>query len=251
MGELITIVDPQTSRITLVVIVDCVKASDIGSVYVRQGPGGPILFDLKPQMQLHSFDPFGHALAVGDAALPVTVSQAIAAGHTWVSVQVASHPDGQITGALGGAPAGPFDSYCTAGTSSLGCVPAMHGIGTPSASGASGFQLACNDLEAQKTGLLFYGVSGPHAVSWGGGSTSYVCVQAPTQRTPAQSSGGTPGQCDGALMVDWNAFQASHPGALGQPFSAGQTIWSQAWYRDPPAVKSTNLSDGLSFTLGP
>jgi hypothetical protein len=73
----------------------------------------------------------------------------------------------------------------------------------------------------------------------------------PTQRTAAQLSGGTAGACDGALSIDWNAYLAANPGALGAPFVGGETVWSQAWFRDPPASKTTNLSDGLRFTVCP
>jgi hypothetical protein len=53
------------------------------------------------------------------------------------------------------------------------------------------------------------------------------------------------------LSIDWNAYIASHPSALGQPFAGGETVWAQAWFRDPPAPKTTNLSDGLVFVVGP
>jgi hypothetical protein len=80
---------------------------------------------------------------------------------------------------------------------------------------------------------------------------SYLCVQAPLRRMSTQDSGGTAGACDGALAEDWNAYVAAHPNALGQPFAAGDTVWAQAWFRDPPAPKSTNLSDALVFQLSP
>jgi hypothetical protein len=66
-----------------------------------------------------------------------------------------------------------------------------------------------------------------------------------------QNTGGTNNACDGVLAEDWLAFVAAHPGALGVPFSAGDVVNAQGWYRDPPAVKTTNLSDGLEFTLVP
>jgi hypothetical protein len=144
-----------------------------------------------------------------------------------------------------------FSTYCTAGTSTNGCVATIGATGTPSASASSGFTISVASVEGQKQGLLFYGVNGPHNGPWGIGGTSFLCVKSPTQRMGVQVSGGTAGACDGALSEDWLAFMAAHPGALGQPISAGQTVWSQAWYRDPPAVKTTNLSDGLEFTLVP
>lgn len=142
-------------------------------------------------------------------------------------------------------------SYCTAGTSSNGCVPAISGTGMPSASTPSGFTIAVANVEGLKQGLLFYGVSGQIATPWSAGSSSYLCVKSPTQRMPAQAAGGTAGACDGALSNDWLAFVAANPGALGAPFSAGIVVNAQGWRRDPPAVKTTNLSDGLEFTLTP
>jgi hypothetical protein len=145
----------------------------------------------------------------------------------------------------------PIVNYCTAGTSTNGCVPALVHSGTPSASATSGFTITATNLEGQKNGLLFYGISGQVALPWGSGSTSFLCVKPPTQRTPPQSSGGTLGQCDGAIALDFLAFMAANPGALGQPIAAGQQYNAQGWYRDPPAVKATNLTDGLEFVLAP
>ena len=105
-------------------------------------------------------------------------------------------------------------------------------------------------VEGQKSGLLFYGVTGAKATPWGAG-TSYLCVEAPLKRMSTQNSGGTAGACDGVFAEDWNAYIAAHPAALGQPFAGGETVWAQGWFRDPPAPKSTNLSDALVFQLLP
>jgi hypothetical protein len=64
-------------------------------------------------------------------------------------------------------------------------------------------------------------------------------------------SGGTAGACDGSLALDWSAYVAAHPGALGAPFAAGDTLWLQAWFRDPPSPKGTSLSDALRATVCP
>jgi hypothetical protein len=142
-------------------------------------------------------------------------------------------------------------SYCTAGLTSHGCNATMTSSGAPSVAATSGFVLSASQVEGLKQGLLFYGTSGAIAVPWGGGSSSYLCVNAPTQRTLPQSSGGTSNACDGVLAFDFLAFVAANPGALGAPFSAGDTVWTQAWFRDPPAPKTTSLSDALRFTLTP
>jgi hypothetical protein len=31
----------------------------------------------------------------------------------------------------------------------------------------------------------------------------------------------------------------------------GQKVYAQAWYRDPPAPKTTNLSNAIELTVGP
>jgi hypothetical protein len=154
-----------------------------------------------------------------------------------------------ITFKSGGVP----HTYCTAGTSSHGCVAAIGSTGTPSASAATSFHIDVAGVEGQKQGILFYGINNtgfsPHP--WASGSTSYLCVKNPSQRTGVQNSGGTLNLCTGHLGLDWNAYVAAHPSALGAPFSAGQHVFAQAWFRDPPSPKTTMLSDALEFTVGP
>ncbi len=142
-------------------------------------------------------------------------------------------------------------NYCTAGTTSNGCSATIAGVGTASATAGSGFTLSVSNVEGQKQGLIFYGVNGRAALPWGGGSPSFLCVKTPTQRLAAQNTGGTFGQCDGTLTRDWNAYIAANPGTLGQPFMGCETVQAQAWFRDPPAPKTTNLSNGLEFYVAP
>lgn len=142
-------------------------------------------------------------------------------------------------------------SYCTAGTSANGCNALISATGNPSTSSASGFTLSVQDLEGQKQALLFYGLSGSLAQIWASGSSSFLCVKPPTQRTSAINTGGLFGMCDGALALDFNAWLASHPQALGQPLSVGQSVYVQTWYRDPGSAKTTSLSDALHFRLCP
>ena len=142
-------------------------------------------------------------------------------------------------------------AYCTAGTTTHGCAAVLSGSGVPSASASSGFALTATQVEGQKSGLIFYGVSGREALPWSPTSTSYLCVRPPTQRSAFTNPGGTIGLCDGVFVLDFNQYRYEHPSALGQPMLAGQVIDAQAWFRDPPASKTTNLSAGLEFTLAP
>ena len=142
-------------------------------------------------------------------------------------------------------------SYCTPGTTTNGCAATMSALGSPSVSAATGFVLSATNVEGGKTGLLFYGIFGPHNGNWAPGSTSRLCVRSPFQRMGSLSTGGSTGACDGVLSTDFCAYLASHPGALGQPFQAGLAVNAQAWFRDPPAPGTTNLSNGLQFTTCP
>jgi hypothetical protein len=153
----------------------------------------------------------------------------------------------------GGGCSGNVASYCTAGTTSSGCNATISGSGTPSATATSGFDIDIDNVEGQKQGIIFYGINntGFNPTPWGVGGTSYLCVKAPLQRTGVQNSGGTTGACDGSLSLDWNAYRANNATALGNPFSAGQSVYAQGWFRDPPSPKTTSLSDGLSFVTCP
>jgi hypothetical protein len=140
--------------------------------------------------------------------------------------------------------------YCTAGTTTHNCNASMSAVGVPSASASSGFVITCSNIEGQKFGLMFYGVSGPTALPWGNG-TSFLCVKPPTQRLLQQSSGGTANACNGSMSNDFNAYAAANPTSVGMPRFAGEVVDIQTWFRDPPAPKTTNLSNGLQFTFAP
>jgi hypothetical protein len=111
---------------------------------------------------------------------------------------------------------------------------------------------ACNitvaNVEGQKSGLIFYSITGQLIQAWN--ATSFLCVKAPTQRTGTQTSGGTVNACDGTLSLDWNAFQPPTRRAR-QPLVGGNKVQVQAWFRDPPAGKATNLSNAIEMTYVP
>lgn len=160
-------------------------------------------------------------------------------------------PGGGAGLAAWGCPAGTTSTtYCTAGTSSNGCTAAVSAVGQASASANSGFVVSIDQVEGLRSGLFFYGLSGPQTTTWNGG-TSRLCVRAPSQRLIARNSGGTAGACDGFWSDDWNTFRFNNPGALGQPFLGGETVWLQGWFRDPAAPGFTNLSNALVFPVAP
>lgn len=136
-------------------------------------------------------------------------------------------------------------SYCSSGTSTHGCVPSLVVSGTPSQSFLWPCTVSAVGLEGQKSGMIFYGTRGKVALPWG---SSTLCVKPPTQRSAAASSGGSLNACNGTLVFDWNAFRNLNPSALGQPFAAGESVFLQGWYRDPPSPKATNLTDAIVMT---
>jgi hypothetical protein len=142
-------------------------------------------------------------------------------------------------------------NYCTSGSTTNGChaVISLRAGEVPSPRNLAPAHLDVANVEGAKTGLIFYGL-GRAALPWGTG-TSFLCVKAPTQRTPAQPTGGAANSCTGSMTVDFNGFLAANPLALGQPAFAGETFDAQGWFRDPPAPKTTNLSNGLEFTMCP
>jgi len=144
-------------------------------------------------------------------------------------------------------------SYCTAGTSTHGCTPSISGVGLPKVSMSSGFTVNVTGVEGQKFGLIFYGITGQSNNPWGPLSNSFLCVKGPfLQRIPpAISSGGTVNTCTGSFSTDLLAYLAANPGATGNPFASGDQVWLQGWYRDPPAPKTTNLSNALQVTFQP
>jgi len=139
-------------------------------------------------------------------------------------------------------------NYCTAGTTSNGCNATMTlASGIPSASNAGPAIVSATNVEGAKTGLIFYGIA--RTVSaWSPTSSSFLCVKSPTIRSATQSTGGTANVCDGTLSLDVNAALAAQ---TGFPVAAGGIFDLQAWFRDPPAPKTTHLSDALEITLCP
>jgi hypothetical protein len=146
------------------------------------------------------------------------------------------------------------DAYCTAKTTSNGCVPSIGWSGTASATATGGFTIACSNAINNKSGVLFYSLAGRADLPFHGGT---LCVGAPRQRTPVRNSGGNPGpnDCSGNFALDFNAF--AHGLAGGSPSPAlttpGIAVTAQWWGRDPasPPPGASMLSNALDFLIGP
>lgn len=133
-------------------------------------------------------------------------------------------------------------TYCTAKTTSSGCVPAMGWSGSTSLT-AGAFDFHATSLQPNKSGLFFYGAHGP-SVAFQGGT---LCLTTPLTRTPLTYSGGS-AACSGASSLDFSAWIAS---GVDPRLVVGSRWAAQYWSRDPQASFSTNLTDTLVFTLLP
>jgi subtilisin-like proprotein convertase family protein len=142
-----------------------------------------------------------------------------------------------------------------AATVTQGCNSVASFSGAPSATSASPFTVTFASLNAQVNGVVFYGISGPNNAAWS--PQSFLCVKPPTQRLNGISgvsgnTGGSIGNCDGQYSINFNdVIQGVYPGLLGVPMGSGQQVDVQGWQRDPASSKTTNLTDSLSFVVGP
>jgi hypothetical protein len=164
-----------------------------------------------------------------------------------LSPAIGNGTSGSTIGAL------PYDSayapqkprvYCQSKPNSLGCLPSIGFVGTPSASGGP-FDITLQNTLPGKQGLLFYGFQNK-AVPYQGG---WLCVVAPARRTPVQNAGGTSG-CTGSYGYDFAARIAS---GVDPVLTAGQAVFAQYWYRDPldPTGFTTGRSNALAFQVLP
>jgi len=140
-----------------------------------------------------------------------------------------------------------IESYCTAKTNSLGCVPTMSWTGTPSASNPSAFELLCTQVLNFKQGVMFYGYA-PSSAPFQGG---VLCVAPPRRRTPLQNSLGSfppVNDCTGQYAFNMSSVVQS---GVDVNLVAGAHVWCQYWMRDPQSPSTTGLSDGAHFQLAP
>ena len=78
------------------------------------------------------------------------------------------------------------------------------------------FEIRASNTKALKSGLLLYTDSGRGGFPFYGGT---LCIaNTPVKRTIAVTdTTGTPGQCDGTLSIDMNAFAPASSGATRCP----------------------------------
>jgi hypothetical protein len=145
--------------------------------------------------------------------------------------------------------------HCSPKVNSLGCTPEISASGVPQASAFSGFVVRCTQVRNNKSGLLFYGVTGRLALPFQGGT---LCVQFPLKRSPGRSSGGAAppaNDCTGVYEIDMTAFAKGFYGGSPLPAlnQAGTTVNCQWWGRDSgfSFPNNTTLSAGVEYLITP
>jgi len=136
-------------------------------------------------------------------------------------------------------------TYCTAQTSSQGCVSAITSSGSPSATSGSGFILNAANLAPGQVGRFIYSTQiGYSFTTLANGGT--ICMSDPTRNTPLSSTGGA-AACSGVLSFDFNAWVAT---GNDPALAIGAIVRGQFWSRDV-GNPSRNITDAVSFVVFP
>lgn len=250
------------------------NGTSTGCVYVYEHTGGAWVQLATVRPSLPSAQKFGAQVRIEDDELYVSSATTKGvwhfrrlAGGQWVELGIGAVPstsgwnvdsfdvDGasmvigarNVYSASGAAYALDTDSpavctYCTAKTTSTGCLPSMGWTGSTSLAAAS-FDLTAHTLIPDRPGLFFYGAFGI-AQAFQGGT---LCVQTPLKRTPVRfSSSGA--SCTGAVSLDFDAWIAS---GVDPALVSGSRWAAQFWSRDPAASFGSSFTNTLLFTLLP
>jgi hypothetical protein len=135
------------------------------------------------------------------------------------------------------------NTYCSAKTTSGGCLPAIVATGAPSASAGSGFLIDGTQLEPKVFGILIHSTDGPAATPFQGGT---LCLAGSVVRGSVQSTAAG-AACSGVLSFDFNAYIAS---GANPALVQGADVYVQYWTRDPGDVFGSSLTDALAFNIG-
>jgi hypothetical protein len=136
-------------------------------------------------------------------------------------------------------------SYCTAKVNSLGCTPAISGVGLPSVVPGTHFNVKASNVLNNVPGILIYAYDAAATPFQGG----FLCVGSPLTRTAGSFSGGTPppaADCSGSFWFDFNSYLQT---GVDAALVAGQEVFCQFWSRDVASPGGSSLSNALRFLI--
>ena len=137
--------------------------------------------------------------------------------------------------------------FCVGKLNTLACLPFIGASGSPSASLTQPFNLTATKIRNNKNGLFFYGLNGPAALPFQGGT---LCVSPPLKRTTIMNSQGAVGvdDCSGTYSFDFNAWMQ---GSNDLNLEVGHEVNGQFWSRDPGSSFGVSLTNGVRFAICP
>ena len=140
--------------------------------------------------------------------------------------------------------------YCTAKTNSDNCLPAITAQGTPSSSAASGFVLRGTGFRDHLPGALLFGLCGPAATTFYGGT---LCIEAPIHFVAlGPAGGGSPAgpDCSAGYSIDMNSYASGLLGGNPPPAlrSPGTAVYAQFWSRDNGFSRPDNVGHSAGIT---
>jgi FG-GAP repeat len=141
-------------------------------------------------------------------------------------------------------------TYCTSTPTSLpDCTPQLQVLGSASATSSSQFSIHSGRCPGYMLGVFFYTHSRvPLPISNSLGS----CLPGPAVgRSGALFSNGTPGMCDGQLVLDWNSLLASQAGSDPALTQAGTLIHGQFAYFPLGSTGRVGFTDAVAFITCP
>jgi hypothetical protein len=199
-------------------------------------------------IKMEAFDAGGNSIA-SNSISGTTVMQSLGVAAPGIrSVVISFSGNVCVLDDLAWAPEPPV-TYCTAKTGLVCGTPSIGWSGAPSASMASGFDIISKPARDNRVGILLYSDGGRNNVPFQGG---ILCVGVPLRRSVPVKSGGNPSQCDGAFVLDMNAFASGNAGGNPQAYLlvVGTMVNTQWWGRDSVSTGSF-LSDGLEYYVLP
>ncbi len=223
------------------------------SIYETAGAAWPTVCPGSTDIPVGDYDQFVGGWPSGTngifntplSAIPVSSGNWTLTIYDWASGDSGALGDWQLC--FDSGPVCPV-AYCTAGTTTNMCAASLSATGNPSVTQASPCVISANGGEGAVAGGFFYGVNntGFSPTPWGT-TSSFRCVKNPLQRLGVLAPNGTSGACDGSYTLDWDAWQLAHPSAAGNPWSAGDNAYVQAWFRDIGVPKGST-SNALELT---
>ncbi len=123
-------------------------------------------------------------------------------------------------------------AYCTGKLTALGTLPYLTALGAPSES-LNSLRIELRDASSNKAGLILVSATGPASTPFSGGT---LCLAPPVTRNVN-------------FVTDYFGYASAQFPVV--PGMAGQTWYTQAWFRDPPASFGVGLSNALRLKFCP